>query len=76
MSHPASGICFYCSNRINPDERHVWAQVCHYYQNSATRESDRDLHSACFEKFESGGRPCRLGTADGVLDVARVSVKM
>ncbi len=51
--------CFYCSNLINPQiQPHVHATVEHQYKHGGFRESERDFHLSCFNKFlEFGGRP-------------------
>lgn len=58
MSMTATGLCFYCSNPINPNGRKIYAGIRHHYKHGGTHESDRNFHPACFSKFEAqGGRP-------------------
>jgi hypothetical protein len=62
-----SWTCFYCSNPINAEGRHVEAQIRHHYKGGGTRDSDRRFHPTCFEKFEENGRPYNPETEYEVL---------
>ena len=56
--YPASFRCFYCSNPVNPDGRHVEATIEHLYKSGDTRMTDRRFHPPCFQKFKvCRGRP-------------------
>lgn len=69
MSITATGRCFYCSNVINREGRHVYATIRHHYANGQTRDTDRNFHMPCFEKFEAqGGRPWNPSTEYEVLE--------
>jgi hypothetical protein len=72
MSYPASGVCFYCSNPINPDGQHVFAQIRHHYKHGGTRESDRNFHPVCFGKFKHHGRPYNPATEYEVVEIEMV----
>jgi hypothetical protein len=69
-SHTATSSCFYCSNPINRNAQpFVTAAILHRYKNGGTRESDRNFHPSCFEKFrDAGGRPFNPETSYDVLE--------
>ncbi len=68
MSFPASWKCFFCSNPINENGRHVFATIEHQYKAGDSRQSDRRFHPACFEKFQVYGRPYNPETAYVVIE--------
>jgi hypothetical protein len=59
MGFTATSRCFYCSNPINRStQTHIYAEIRHHYKHGGMRDSDRNFHSSCFEKFEDqDGRP-------------------
>ena len=75
MSMTATGVCFYCGNPINPDGHHIYAQIRHHYKDGRTRDSDRNFHPVCFEKFEQRGRPYNPETEYEVLSSEDVNPK-
>jgi hypothetical protein len=74
MSFTATGKCFYCGNPINRDaQTYIYAEIRHHYKNGATRDSDRNFHQSCFEKFkDKDGRPFNPGTRYEVLSAETV----
>jgi hypothetical protein len=66
----ATSKCFYCSNPINRNSQpFVTATIQHNYKNGYSRQSDRNFHPTCFDKFEDyGGRPFNPDTEYVVLD--------
>lgn len=68
----ASGVCFYCGNPINPNGPHVFALIEHRYADGKTKQTDRNFHGPCFDKFEQHGRPRNPGTEYEVLSFERV----
>jgi hypothetical protein len=75
MSYTATSVCFYCSNPINRNTQpYVHANIRHHYKHGGTRDSDRNFHPACFEKFEDeDGRPFNPETRYKVLHAERVT---
>lgn len=59
--------CFFCSNYVNPDGRHVTAGIRHCYKNGGQRDSERTFHEPCFDKFQRVGRPWNPETEYEVL---------
>lgn len=74
MSITATSRCFYCGNQINRNKQtHIHAEIQHQYKNGGTRESDRNFHVSCFEKFEcQDGRPFNPYTRYEVLSAETV----
>ncbi len=74
MSYTATSKCFYCSNPINRGtQTHIYAETRHHYKSGATRDSDRNFHVSCFEKFEENdGRPFNPDTRYEVLNAETV----
>jgi hypothetical protein len=65
----ASSICFYCGNSINrKHQTYVQALVQHQYKYGGTRESGRNFHLSCYDKFVDRGRPYNPQTSYVVLD--------
>lgn len=69
MSFTATSVCFYCSNPINRKaQTYIYAVIRHHYKAGDTRDSDRNFHEACFEKFkDEDGRPFNPHTRYEVL---------
>jgi hypothetical protein len=74
MSMTATSKCFYCSNPINREiQPYIHADILHHYKNGETRESDRNFHLSCFEKFDIGhGRPFNPHTRYEVVNAEKV----
>lgn len=75
MSITATGKCFYCGNPINQNKQpHVHAWIKHLFKNGGERQSDRNFHAACFEKFERlGGRPYNPHTNYEVMEAETIN---
>ncbi len=67
-SFTATTRCFYCSNPINPEGRHIYADIRHHYKHGGNRDSDRNFHEPCFQAFRREGRPINPHTTYEVLD--------
>ncbi|HWO40123.1 MAG TPA: hypothetical protein VNO32_66010 [Candidatus Acidoferrum sp.] len=59
MSFTATSTCFYCSNYINRGtQTYIYAEIRHHYKHGGMRDSDRNFHLSCFDKFQDqDGRP-------------------
>jgi hypothetical protein len=70
MSFTATSKCFYCSNPINRNtQTYIHADIRHHYKHGGMRDSDRNFHLSCFEKFEDAeGRPFNPYTLYEVLN--------
>jgi hypothetical protein len=69
FTNQASGVCFYCGNQINRNtQSHIYAEIRHHYKAGDFRDSGRNFHVSCFDKFEQNGRPINPHTEYEVLE--------
>ena len=74
----ANGKCFYCRRPINRNRQpHIHAWIKHLFKHGGERQSDRNFHLTCFDKFaKAGGRPFNPDTNYKVLDSERITPTM